>query len=120
MSYTITLNDLVNNSNVVAVKESGDRASARLFLNPSRDEVLKPLHQWISSGSHENYPIHTLQLALPSTCSDSVQRNFPEYFTFLTNHSFQHVESTMTVKFSTFNLSYLSTISSFSVCVNPN
>ena len=120
MSYTITLNDLVNNSNVVAVKESADKLTAQIFLNPSRNEVLKPLHQWISSGSHENYPIHTLKLGLPSTCSDSIQRNFPEYFTFLTNYNYQHVESTMTVKFSTFNLSYLSTISSFSVCVNPN
>ena len=120
MSYTITLNDLVNNSNVVAVKESADKDAARLFLNPSRDEVLKPLHQWISSGSIENYPIHTLQLALPSTCSDSIQRNFTEYFTYLTNYSYEQIESTMTVKLSTFNLTYLSTISSFSVCVNPN
>jgi hypothetical protein len=120
MSYTITLNDLVNNSNVVAVKESSDKDAARLFLNPSRDGVLKPLHQWISSGYIENYPIHTLQLAIPSTCSDSVQRNFPEYFTFLTNYSYEQIESTMTVKLSTFNLTYLSTISSFSVCVNPN
>ena len=31
MSYTITLNDLLNNSNVVAVKESADKLTAQIF-----------------------------------------------------------------------------------------
>jgi hypothetical protein len=119
MSYTITLDSILNNSNVVALKEKEDKELAQIFLNPNKPHVIQPLYQWLSTGSTSQYVFNTFLATVPSTCYDGVQRDFPDYFQYLTNNKFSDVQSTMSVKFSTFNLSYISTLSSISVCVNP-
>jgi len=120
MPYTITLDSLMNNSNAIATKESRDKIQAQIFLNPNKSQVMEPLYQWLSTGSTNEYVFNTFEATVPSTCSDGVQRNFPAYFQYLTSNTFVDVASTMSAKFSTFNLSYVSTISSISVCVSQN
>ena len=118
MPYTITLDSLMNNSNAIATKESRDKIQAQIFLNPNKSQIIQPLYQWLSTGS-DLHTFNTFEATVPSTCSDGVQRDFPDYFQYLTSNTFADVQSTMSVKFSTFNLSYISTLSSISVCVNP-
>jgi hypothetical protein len=120
MSYTITLDSLLNNSNVIAEKEKKDKQLAQIFLNPNKSQVMQPLYQWLSTGSTSQYVFNTFETVVPSTCADGVVRDFPTYFQYLTSNEYTDVQSTMSVKFSTFNLSYISTISSISMCVNPD
>jgi hypothetical protein len=119
MPYTITLDSLMNNSNAIATKESRDKIQAQIFLNPNKSQIIQPLYQWLSTGS-DLHAFNTFETPVPSTCSDGVQRDFPDYFQYLTSNTFADVQSTMSAKFSTFNLSYISTLSSISVCVSQN
>ncbi len=94
-SYIVTMDELLASHTVVAQKESGDRSSISTFFLPSEDDLRPKLFEWAGSGFPTIYPVRTLDLTPPVTCSDGQARNTLQYSEFLMNSTIAQCIATL-------------------------
>ncbi len=79
---TITLNDILSAREVLIQRESVDKSKLEGIAAISIEELRAKLITWAVAGFPNNYPIHTLSLTPPPTCSDGVVRSLADYIVF--------------------------------------
>lgn len=93
--YIVTLDELLASHTVVSQKEGTDRVSVSTFFLPSEDDLRPKLFQWANSGFPTIYPVKTMSLTPPVTCSDGQARNTLEYSEFLMSSTIAQCVSTL-------------------------
>ncbi len=87
--FLFSIDDLINSQEVIEQQENEDRLKVQSFINPSYEQ-LKPIFlQWAKQGFPSVYPVNTLKLNAPSTCSDGQSRTFPVYIEYLLNKTME-------------------------------
>ena len=81
---TISLADILNESEVVKQKEDADKAALLGIETITFDSLKAALIRWANAGFPNAYPVHEVAIVVPPVCSDGVVRNLHEYIVFLT------------------------------------
>lgn len=80
-----TLDELLSSHAAVVAKETADTATLQQLISVNRDALRTNLFSWASNGFPNIYIVLSIQLTLPSVCSDGVTRNCYEYIEWLTS-----------------------------------
>lgn len=81
--YIITLDQLLESQQALSSKESTDRVALQRFVEPDFEEAKRKLLQWASLGFPEAFCIFTINIDVPTKCSDGVVRNKFNYVEYL-------------------------------------
>jgi hypothetical protein len=84
-NFVISLEELMNSSQTIQLKENNDRDLLYSIPNLPSETLLPILYKWSSRGCPPNFVIHTLSIETPSVCSDGVSRRFIDYLLYLSN-----------------------------------
>ncbi len=96
--YIVTLSELLSAHNVVVQKEAEDRANASRFVSPNGDDLRPKLFEWANKGFPTIYPIRTLEITAPLTCSDGEARVTLQYLEYLIEKTIPQCLSTLQEK----------------------
>jgi hypothetical protein len=101
--YIMTMDDLVTSHDQLVHKESVDRRSLDILTAP---DIKTNLYQWARIGFPNTYPILTISLSVPPTCSDGQTRTFYDYVTYLLGHQISDDMLLLQAKLPGMKLSY--------------
>lgn len=93
--FIVTLEELLASHSAVTQKESEDRAEVSRFLLPEGDDIRPKLFEWANKGFPTIYPLRSISLTPPVTCSDGQVRNTVQYTEFLRGNSISQSVSTL-------------------------
>lgn len=93
--YIVTLDELLASHNVVVQKEAEDRAAVSTFLFPEGEDIRPKLFEWANKGFPTIYPLRSISLSPPVTCSDGQVRNTVQYAEFLRGNNISQSVSTL-------------------------
>lgn len=92
---TISLADILNESEVVKQKEDADKADLLAIETMTFDSLKAALIRWANSGFPNAFPIHEFVIVPPPVCSDGVTRNLSDYIVFLTTKTIRQLVDTL-------------------------
>lgn len=78
-----SINDLINDSELVQQKETDDRMRIEEFINPPLDTIKPALLQWAKAGFPDLYSIRNISLQPPTLCSDGIYRSLLFYYEYV-------------------------------------
>lgn len=78
-----TLDELLSSHAAVVAKETADTATLQQLISVNRDSLRTSLFSWASNGFPNIYVVLSIQLTLPTICSDGVTRNCYDYIEWL-------------------------------------
>lgn len=78
-----SINDLINDSELVQQKEKDDEVRIEEFINPPLDIIKPTLLQWAKAGFPDLYSIRNISLQPPTLCSDGIYRSLLLYYEYV-------------------------------------
>jgi hypothetical protein len=90
-----SLDDLMNSVQATIVKETTDKTTLNILLNPTSDTFRTSLLQWAATGFESGYILHTLKLIAPTVCSDGSKHDIGGYILHLTGKSSEEITSNL-------------------------
>lgn len=102
----IALDDLLNDVQVLIVKESEDKALLETIGNLTTFQVRPKLVEWALSGFKAGYEIHSVIVTPPQVCVDGVVRDIRQYIIYLIGKSLDDYIDTLNPKFISMNIDY--------------
>lgn len=85
----ITLNDILNATEVITQKETADAAALNSIGSISFDTLKASLIRWAAAGFPNAYTIHDVAVSPPGTCSDGVTRSLSDYIPYVSGKTIQ-------------------------------
>lgn len=115
----LCLSDIMNCHDVVLAKETADKALLDQ-IGLQHVSGLKPkLVDWVGAGKPHAYPIITLDIQPPCTCSDGIPRSLPEYITFCSGKSIEEHVGLLQAKLSGISVSFANMSGKVAIVVSP-
>lgn len=105
----ITLADILSAAEVVTQKEDQDRSALQSIGTLSFETLRTTLIQWAKSGFPNAYPLTTVAITPPDTCSDGIKRSLSEYVTYLTGQTMPDLIAPLQARCPEFVLSFATT-----------
>lgn len=102
----LSMDDLINDSEVLLAKEQADGDAIRAIGLQSALSLKPKLVEWVTKGKPNVFPIIEVLIEPPTQCSDGVQRNLPDYIEFCSGHSIAHHMGLIQAKLIGMTLSY--------------
>ncbi len=94
---TLTLAEILAAQEVLAKRESDDKAKLEAIGQISIDTLRPKLISWAVAGFPNNYVIHELAIVPPACCSDGVSRGLADYIVFCSGKTLaEHVAALQT------------------------
>jgi hypothetical protein len=94
---TLTLAEILATQEVLAKRESDDKAKLEAIGQISIDTLRPKLISWAVAGFPNNYVIHELSIVPPACCSDGVSRGLADYIVFCSEKTLaEHVAALQT------------------------
>lgn len=78
-----TLDELMQSHSVVLAKESADKQSLSILVNPTREQYRPQLFQWAGLGFPPIFIVQVFEVTPPTYCSDGVARDVMNYLNYL-------------------------------------
>jgi hypothetical protein len=82
-SYITSLEELLNTTGVIRIKEDTDKTSLLSVFQPSAEALKSQLIVWATLGFIPDWAVFRTQINLPSVCSDGQTRLFYDYISYL-------------------------------------
>jgi hypothetical protein len=82
-SYITSLEELLNTTGVIRIKEDTDRTSLLSVFQPNAEALKSQLIVWATLGFIPDWAVFRTQINLPSVCSDGQTRLFYDYISYL-------------------------------------
>jgi hypothetical protein len=82
-SYITSLEELLNTTGVIRIKEDTDKTSLLSVFQPSAEALKSQLIVWATLGFIPDWAVFRTQINLPSVCSDGQIRLFYDYISYL-------------------------------------
>lgn len=105
----ILLADILNAAEVVAQKETQDKNALESIGTLPFDAMKTTLIQWAKVGFPNAYPVYTVPITPPATCSDGVTRTLADYISFLTGKTMSELISPLQTRCPEFVISFATT-----------
>lgn len=114
----ITLADLLSATEIVAQKEDQDRAALQSIGALPFETLRASLLQWARLGFRNAYPVYTLPMVPPDSCSDGVSRGLADYVTFLTDQTMPELIAPLQARCPDFLVSFATTGSEILIVIS--
>lgn len=114
----LTIADLLNEQTVIRSKEDTDKGLLDAIGNQSIFSLKPTLVEWVLRGCPNAFPILTIEIDVPSQCSDGQVRNLPDYITFCSGKSIDEHVSTIQAKLPDIAVSYANISGSIAIVVS--
>jgi hypothetical protein len=95
---TLSIEDILNESEIVRQKELVDKAALESIWNISIPSLRTLLMNWAASGFPNAMSIHEIQIQAPAICSDGVSRSLGDYIQYCSGKSIQEHISLLQAK----------------------
>jgi hypothetical protein len=95
----LTLADLLGERDVLLAKEAADKATLETIGSQSTSTLKPKLIEWVIKGYPNAYPILSVAVQVPGTCSDSVVRSLPDYIAFCSGKTINEHVALLQAKF---------------------
>lgn len=114
----LTFADLLSEQTVVQSKEDTDKGLLEAIGNQSIFSLKPTLVEWVMKGCPNVFPILSIQIDVPSRCSDGQVRNLPEYIQFCSGKSIDEHVSIIQAKLPDIAVSYANIGGSIAIVVS--
>lgn len=115
----LCLGDIMNCHDVVVAKEAADKVLLDQIGLQHVSAVRPKLVDWVGAGKPSAYPIMKLDIQPPSTCSDGISRNLPDYITFCSGKSIEEHVGLLQAKLSGISVSFANMSGQVAIVVSP-
>lgn len=96
--FLFTLNDLLSEHDLLLKKEAEDRALVDTIEFPDTTNLKSKLIEWATAGFPDSFPIFSITVNPPGTCSDGVSRSLFDYVQFVSGVSIAEKMARLTAK----------------------
>lgn len=79
----LSIDDLLNENDVILKKETDDRTILEEFVNPTLDQIKPMLLEWARAGFPALYAVRHVNILPPSLCSDGKFRSLLPYYEYI-------------------------------------
>ena len=115
---TLNILDIENERSVLVQREANMKdVLTNTFLNVNTLSLKPVLLSWAMAGYPSLYPILSVQVDIPSVCSDGVVRDIQPYLEYCFGMPLSTVVDSISAKLVGILVSYVYTRTSFSICV---
>lgn len=115
----LSLDDILNDHQAVLAKEEVDKVTLNQIGSQHVSTLRPMLVEWIGAGKPYAYPIMTLHIQAPATCSDGVSRSLTDYITFCSGKSIEEHVGLLQSKLSGMSLSFANIGGHVAIVVSP-
>lgn len=102
----IAVDDLLNDIQVLTVKETADRSLVETIGSLTTFQVRPKLVEWALGGFKTGYEIHSITITPPQVCVDGVSRDLRQYIEYLIGKTLDDYIDTLNPKFIDMNIEY--------------
>jgi hypothetical protein len=105
----ITLADILAATELIQQKETQDKSALESIGTISFEALRVTLIQWGKSGFRNAFPLYSITVFPPDTCSDGVVRSLSDYVTFVTGKTMAELIAPLQARCPEFVISFATT-----------